>query len=107
MRKIEADLERERAEAEALRARVLPPLRAVIGRLRGEGRCGEVWLFGSFAWGAPTPRSDVDLLVADADDVFAVAGDVAAAVGRDVLAIPFEDAPESLRQRALADGLAL
>jgi predicted nucleotidyltransferase len=107
VRKIEADLERERAEAEALRERVLPRLRAVIGRLRGDGRCGEVWLFGSFAWGAPTPRSDVDLLVAGAGDVFALAGEVTAGVGRDVHAVPFEDAPESLRQRALADGLPL
>lgn len=107
MRKIEADLEREHAEAGELRGRVLPPLRSAIGRLRGEGRCGEVWLFGSYAWGAPTPRSDVDLLVRGGGDVFALAGELGAVVGRDVHAVPFEDAPESLRQRALADGLAL
>lgn len=86
---------------------MLPTLRAAIERLRREGRCGEVWLFGSYAWGEPTPRSDVDLLVADADDVFALAAEVSAEVGPDVHVVPIEDAPETLERRARAEGMRL
>lgn len=57
------DLEREDAEAEALRLDVVDKLRAAIAAERERGECAEAWLFGSFAWGRPVERSDVDVLV--------------------------------------------
>jgi predicted nucleotidyltransferase len=65
---IEADLAREAEQAESLRAAVLPLVSDSVAAARRQGRCGKAWLFGSFAWGRPTERSDIDLLVADCQD---------------------------------------
>jgi predicted nucleotidyltransferase len=45
-----------------IRDRVMSELRETIHRLKSED-IQAVYLFGSFASGVPTPRSDVDLLV--------------------------------------------
>ena len=105
--KIERDLERERDASVALRAQVLPAVKRGLAEARVEGLCARAWLFGSFAWGDPGARSDVDLIVEGCADPFLLAAVVGRACERDVHVIPLEAAPESLRRRALAEGTAL
>src|SRR2546423_105217 len=103
--KIARDLEREAAQAERLRQEVVPRVAEAGSGARARGLCDRAWLFGSFAWGAPGERSDVDLLVdGDADGVAAL---VDRACGRMVLALRLEEAPESLRVRVFSDGKPL
>ena len=101
---IEDDLAREAAEVEARRASVLPPVAAAIAAARAEGRCTRAWLFGSFAWGTPVERSDVDILVASCDDPDALAAEIWRAIDRPVHVIQIENAPPSLAERVLRDG---
>jgi predicted nucleotidyltransferase len=103
--KIRADLAAEEQAAQALRERVLAAVRGAVEQARSAGPCGRVWLFGSFAWGEPGERSDVDLLV-EGDDS-ALARRVEQASGRAVHAIRLAEAPASLRERVLAHGLPL
>jgi predicted nucleotidyltransferase len=103
--KICADLAAEDQTAQALREQVLAAARGAVEEARSEGECGRVWLFGSFAWGKPSERSDVDLLVEEDDD--ALARRVEQATGREVHAIRMAEAPASLRERVLAHGLPL
>ena len=98
---------RERKEAEIRRAAIVPLVREAVARAREEGRCGRAWLFGSYAWGEPGDRSDVDILVDGCADDIAVASLVGRACGRDVHVIDWADAPDSLRDRASAEGLPL
>lgn len=101
------ELERERSGAEALRSDVLGKLREAIGAERVRGECAEVWLFGSFAWGTPTDRSDVDLLVKGCKNPDGLAGRLWLACGRPAHVLDFATAPQSLVDRAVAEGLAL
>ncbi len=103
--KIRRDLVEERAAADSLRERIVPLVAEAVQSVRDEGRCGRAWLFGSFAWGNPHERSDIDLLVEGDDSE--VAYRVGRACGRDVHALRFDEAPESLRQRCEAEGVAL
>jgi predicted nucleotidyltransferase len=103
--KIRADLAAEERAAQALRQQVLAAVRGAVEEARSEEPCGRVWLFGSFAWGQPGERSDVDLLV-EGDDG-ALARRVEQATGRDVHAMRLSEAPASLRDRVLAHGLPL
>lgn len=103
--KIRADLAAEEQTAQALREQVLAAVRGAVEAARREGPCGRVWLFGSFAWGQPGERSDIDLLV-EGDDT-ELARRVERACGRDVHAIRMAEAPASLRERVLAHGLPL
>ena len=100
-------IDAEAAAADDLRTSVLPRLRAAIAEARAERSIGRAWLFGSFAWGLPTDRSDVDLLVESRGDPLGLAGHLGGAVGRDAHVIPLERAPESLVARALAEGIEL
>jgi predicted nucleotidyltransferase len=102
--KIARDLERERAEAEERRARVREALPAALADAREQGLCEAAWLFGSYAWGTPGERSDVDLLVDACPDPEHLAAIVARATGTEVHVIDLRDAPEGLRERALAEG---
>jgi predicted nucleotidyltransferase len=95
----------ERAESEALRARVLPLVQQAVASARAAGFCGRVWLFGSFAWGQPEARSDLDLLVEGDDGE--VAYRVGKACGLEVHALRVEQAPATLRARCDAEGLLL
>lgn len=105
--KVTRDIERERAQAELCRSEALPLVREAVKRLRSAGRCDRVWLFGSYAWGAPTEASDLDLLVETADDPFALAAEIGVATRRMVHVIPYEAAPPSLIERAVAEGVPL
>ena len=69
--------------------------------------CAQVWLFGSYAWGEPSERSDIDLLVAGCADPDRLASAVGRKTGTDVHIVQLERAPDSLRQRALAEGVTL
>jgi predicted nucleotidyltransferase len=93
--------------AEQRRAVVLPRLRRVVAALRGRGRVEKVWLFGSYAWGLPDERSDVDLLVQGSDDPFGLAGEVAAEVRLDVHVIERARAAPSLVARVDEEGMPL
>ncbi len=106
-RRIEADLEQERAEAAAIRAEVMPDIRGAIEDARRRALCGRAWLFGSFAWGQPTDRSDIDVLAEDCTDGIPVAAVLTEHTGRLAHVVPIEDAPPSLRERVLSSGVRL
>ena len=104
-RKIRADLDAEAAVSARLRAERIPQIREVVAGARAEGVCTRVWLFGSYAWGAPTEASDVDVLVeGDADEV---AWRLTRSLGCEVDAWRLTDAPASLAARPMSDGIAL
>ena len=98
---------REREAAELRRVTVVPLVRQAVARARQEGRCKRAWLFGSYAWGEPGERSDVDILVEGCADPIAIASLVGRAYGRDVHVIDWADAPDSLRRRVSDEGLPL
>ena len=102
---IRRKLEAERAESETLRARVVPLVQQAVASARAAGSCGRVWIFGSFAWGQPGARSDLDLLVEG--DGSEVAYRVGRACGLEVHALRVEEAPATLRERCDAEGLLL
>lgn len=104
--RIAHQLEHERREAERLRESVLPCLRAAVAVARASGRCGNVRLIGSFAWGLPRTDSDIDLVVEGCPEPDRLAAGIGRACLRDVHVIPAEAAQESLRQRA-AEGILL
>ena len=105
---IAADLERERATAEALREQVQPRLRQAVADARADGIVtGRVWLIGSFAWGQPTAASDVDLLVEACDDRDALAARVSRRVDRDVDVVPLGQADPALVPHLLREGVPL
>jgi predicted nucleotidyltransferase len=103
----EKEVEREGNEAEVRRSSVLPQVREAVARARAEGLLGEAWLFGSYAWGEPGERSDVDLLVDRCTDPFIVASIVGRACGLDVHVIELKEATLSLKERVRADGVPL
>jgi predicted nucleotidyltransferase len=103
----EAEVANERTQAEARREAVLPVVRSAIDRARADGLCGDVWLFGSYAWGEPGERSDVDLLVDGCADPFVVASVVGRACGLDVHVIELSEAPLSLKERVRENGVPL
>lgn len=103
---IAADLAREARESEELRAAVVPMVRSAVAAARARGDCGRVILFGSFAWGAPGEASDIDLLIEDERDG-RLSREVIASTSRLVHAISWPEAPESLRERALREGISL
>ncbi len=104
-RKIAADIAAEAAAADALRREILPLVRAAVAEVRQTGACQRVWLFGSFAWGEPIAESDIDVLVeGDADEV---GYQIGKATRREVHAIALAEAPPSLVERCLADGVSL
>lgn len=104
---IESDLAREAEQAEVLRNIVVPVVVEALAKARREGRCERAWLFGSFAWGRPNERSDIDLLVEGCDDPDALAAEVWRRVERAVHVVALERAPESLVRRVLAEGRPL
>lgn len=63
------------ATAQAIHAPARPTLTpevqaaidAAVERLVAEFEPGQIWLFGSYAWGEPDQHSDLDLLVVVAD----------------------------------------
>jgi predicted nucleotidyltransferase len=105
--KIARDLAGEEAAVVARRLRVRPAIERGVAQARAEGLLSAAWLFGSYAWGEPGERSDVDLLVEGCHDPFLVAGVVGQLTGTEVHVVCLEDAPESLRERVLTEGVKL
>lgn len=103
----EQEVAKEREQAEARREAVLPCVRSALAQARSEGLCGDAWLFGSYAWGQPGERSDVDLLIDGCTDPFLVASVVGRACGLDVHVIELSEAPPSLKQRVHEAGVPL
>lgn len=103
----EQEIAQEHAQAEARRAAVLPTVRNAVGRAQAEGLCGDAWLFGSYAWGQPGERSDIDLLVDGCADPLVVASVVGRACGLDVHVIELSHAPLSLKDRVREEGVRL
>lgn len=103
--KIRRDLEAEARTSARLRTERLSLLRGLVLSARADGVCGEVVLFGSYAWGQPTERSDVDLLIEG--DTRELAWRVGRTLGCEVDAWRIQDAPETLVERARAEGIAL
>ncbi|MBC7793588.1 MAG: nucleotidyltransferase domain-containing protein [Clostridia bacterium] len=105
--KIERDLAAERLAATKVLELTMPRVRSSVGEARRQRLCTRAWLFGSFAWGQPTGRSDIDLLLADCLDPDTVAVMVGHVVGRPVHVLKLEEAPASLVERALRDGVPI
>lgn len=105
--RIASALEQEREEAEERRDRVVPSVRKAVSEARRDEMCGRAWLFGSYAWGQPTRRSDVDLLAEDCPDPEVLASVVGRLTATDVHVVRSERAPESLRVRAYREGMPL
>jgi predicted nucleotidyltransferase len=105
--KIEREIAREQQTAERLRSEVLPRLRRGVERARDEGLCQGAWLIGSYAWGTPTERSDVDIVLEKAGDLTRIASLVGEEVRCQVHVIPLGAASEELRQRAISSGVPL
>jgi predicted nucleotidyltransferase len=99
------EIEREARESSARRAAVKARLDEGLRRARAEGLLGRAWLFGSYAWGEPGERSDVDLLVEGCADPMLVATVVGGATRTDVHVITVEEAPASLADRARGEGV--
>lgn len=104
---IEEDLAREEAEAQLRRDTTLPEVSRAVTEARAAGQCRRAWLFGSFAWGLPGERSDVDLLVEGCPDPDAIGAALWRAIHRPVHVIALEKAPSSLVERVLRDGQPL
>jgi predicted nucleotidyltransferase len=102
--KIARDLAGEEVAAVARLQRVRHALGPALAQVRSRGLCRGAWLFGSYAGRAPGERSDVDLLVEDCSDPFLVAAIVGRATDTDVHVVTIEEAPDSLRSRAIAEG---
>lgn len=100
-------LEQEHARSQERRSRVVPQAREAITEARHAGGCGRAWLFGSYAWGDPGTRSDVDLLVEGCDDPDRLAAAVARRTGTEVHVVQRERAPESLVARVDEEGVPL
>ena len=107
MEKIARDLEREQRLSHNLRTENLPHIKDGIEAARAEGLCERVWLFGSFAWGQPTERSDIDILVKQGRDLTRIACLVGDALQRDVHVVSWDDADETLCRRAREQGIEL
>lgn len=106
--KIKRDMAAEEARAAELRAEVIPAVRGAIAEARRRGLCRRAWLFGSYAWGKPGERSDVDVLVEGEGDSEGLAARIGRACHMDAVhVIDLKEAPESLRDRVLRDGLEL
>jgi predicted nucleotidyltransferase len=106
-RHFEAQVTNERAASAARKATVMPLVREGLARARAQGLCKAASLFGSYAWGEPGERSDVDIFVEGRADTIAIASIVGRACGLDVHVIDSEEAPESLRARVVAEGYPL
>jgi len=63
-----------------------------------------VWLFGSFAWGNPAERSDLDLFVEDQADEQVVAQTVDRCCDRPVHILNAKNATAALVARIHSDG---
>lgn len=94
------------ADIEASRAEVLTELAEVMADARQRGFSGQVWLFGSFAWGWPSERSDIDLII-EGDGADELASQVWQKCNRPVHSLTLAQAPPSLRERVLRKGLPL
>jgi len=103
-RHIEAQIASERRASEARKARVIPKVREGVAHARAQGLCGRAWLFGSYAWGEPGERSDVDIFVDGRSDTIAIASVVGRACGLDVHVVDSVDAPDSLHARVMSEG---
>lgn len=106
-RHLEQEIAQERAVAAARKVAVVPRVREGIAKARAEGLCRAAWLFGSYAWGEPGERSDVDVFVEGRADTMAIASIVGRACGLDVHVVDGAEAPESLKARVAAEGLPL
>jgi len=104
---VEEELEREGADAERLRRQVVPAASQAVAHARAAGRCGRAWLFGSFAWGGATSRSDVDVLVEHCADPDELAAELWRVCDRPVHVVELDKAPATLRERVLREGVPI
>lgn len=102
-------LEEERAARGAARRRELEAqLPEARDALREKGAT-RVWVFGSVATGETTSSSDLDLAVEGLPgrQYFPALGELFRRLTCDVNLVRMEEAPESLRERVLAEGREL
>lgn len=91
------------------RERLLAQVRAAVFAAAREFGAARVFLFGSLAWGDLHEHSDVDLGVEGIPQrvVDGFAARLLWAVDADVQVVVLEDAPRSLRERILREGVLL
>lgn len=96
-------------QAEERSERIRAGLQEKIPDLARKYGARRIWLFGSLAWGGIHPHSDVDLAVEGMSGVSAdrLMAELWEVLGARVEVVAMEQAPPSLRDRILADGLIL
>jgi len=104
---IAQQLQREEGRAETLRGAVLQAVREGVAQARRQGCRARIWVFGSFAWGRPAVRSDVDLLVETQSEVERVAQAVAAHCSRPLHVLAADRADRTLMARVMTEGVEL
>lgn len=105
-RAVFARLER-RESNEAWRSAVIAKVREAIAEARGDGLSERLWLFGSFAWGDPSPSSDLDIVVEDGGDPDWLAAIISRHTGKRVDVLRKRELPEGLFERIAREGIAL
>lgn len=106
-KRIAEQVSRESEQSRTRPEQMLQRLEPAVQAARATTGAGKVWLFGSFAWGEPDVHSDVDLLVENLRAVDAFAYLVSKECGVQVHAVSLTDAPETLVDRAMAEGVPL
>jgi predicted nucleotidyltransferase len=106
-RHFEAQIADERRASESRKATVIPKVLEAVANTRAQGLCERAWLFGSYAWGEPGQRSDVDIFVEGRGDTIAIASIVGRACGLDVHVVDSAEAPVSLHARVMSEGYPL
>jgi predicted nucleotidyltransferase len=105
---VEAQLARENAIADTLTARNVPSVRKAIAEARNAGEVsGRVWLIGSYAWGQPDARSEIDLLMETCPNRFGMMQRIEDAVGLDVDVILVDEADPRLLPHLQREGILL
>jgi len=106
--RIAKELAEDSARSESRRAAVHGALPSALEAARAAGLlAGRAWLFGSYAWGSPGERSDVDLLVEGCPDVLELAVKIGQVLACEIHVVALEQAPQSLRELVLAQGRPL
>ena len=82
---------------------------ALAARFLTDQGAKSVWLFGSLAKGAPSPRSDFDFAVdgLPGDRLFGSVGHLLQTLSRPVDIVNLEDCPPLLRDQILGNGILL
>lgn len=106
---LSALLERERERGAERAKRLVSRVEGARAVLLDSHGAHRAWLFGSLVAGSPTPHSDVDLAVEGlaSSAYFSALADLMQLFQGPVDLVRWEEAPQSLRERILSEGVEL